>query len=264
MTTARALLDAFKGEQRRDVEVVLCHVLRKSRAWLYSHGDEVLDKTMRNKFAPLLDRLRAGEPVAYLIGEREFWGLTLTVTHDVLIPRPETELLVELALNRLPRRAHVVDLGTGSGALAIAIKSERADCVVTATDLSEGALRVARANADRHGLDIDFQRSDWLADLDTFDLIISNPPYVRGDDPHLAALRFEPSSALVAGADGLDSIARIVADAHAHLRSAGHLIIEHGFDQGAAVRALFNAAGLSGVATFSDVAGRERATLGVR
>lgn len=264
MTTARALLDAFESEQRRDVEVILCHVLGKSRAWLYSHGDDALTKSTQHTLVPLLDRLRAGEPVAYLIGEREFWGLTLSVSHDVLIPRPETELIVELALNRLPRGAHVVDLGTGSGALAIAIKSERTDCKVMATDLSESALRMARANAKRHGLDIEFQCRDWLAGLGTFDLIVSNPPYVRRDDPHLAALRFEPERALVAGADGLEAIARILADIPTHLRSAGHVIIEHGFDQGAPVRALFSDAGLSGVATFSDLGGRERATLGVR
>lgn len=264
MTTARALLDAFKGEQRRDVEVVLCHVLGKSRAWLYSHGDDALPNSTRRTLAALLDRLRGGEPVAYLIGEREFWGLSLSVTHDVLIPRPETELVVELALNRLSRGAHVVDLGTGCGALAIAIKSERADCTVMATDRSDNALRLARANAKRHGLDIEFQCRDWLEGLGAFDLIVSNPPYVRSDDPHLPALRFEPEGALVAGADGLEAITRILTDIRDHLRSAGHVIIEHGFDQGAQVRALFNAAGLSGVATFSDLGGRERATLGTR
>ncbi|NJN51255.1 MAG: peptide chain release factor N(5)-glutamine methyltransferase [Gammaproteobacteria bacterium] len=247
MKPLRRLLDGASGERRRDLEVLLCHVLGKSRAWLYSHGDEALPGVAARQLDTLLPRLSAGEPVAYLIGHKEFWGLPLFVSDAVLIPRPETELLVELALNRLPHRGTVLDLGTGSGAIAIAMRSERSDCQVTACDVSAAALSIARANAQRHTLDITFCEGDWCSGLASFDLILSNPPYISADDPHLPDLRFEPSLALIAGVDGLDAIRRITAQAPSHLNAKGHLIIEHGFDQGPAVRALFVAAGLRGL-----------------
>lgn len=258
------MLEGTAPDDRRDLEVLLGHVLGQSRAWLYSHSDDRLPTKALQRIAPLRSRLQQGEPLAYIIGAREFWGLMFEVDRDVLIPRPETELLVELALNRIPQSAAVVDLGTGTGAVAIALAKERPNCTVIATDISAAALRIARANARRHQVTISFVEADWFEGLGRFDLVLSNPPYVRIDDPHLPALKFEPSTALIAGPDGLDAIRRIVTDAPAHLAPGGHLIIEHGFDQGAAVRDLFNAFAFTRVTTFSDLGGRERATLGAR
>ncbi len=262
--TVRAALHGATAEHRRDLEVLLGHVLGKSRAWLYSHAEDALPKSARERFAQLRSRLERGEPLAYLTGERDFWGLTLAVNPNVLIPRPDSELLVELALNRMRRGAAVVDLGTGSGAIAVALAYERPDCSVTATDVSAAALATARANAQRHSLAIDFIERDWFEGLGRFDLVVSNPPYVRIDDPHLPALKFEPAAALVSGPLGLDAIRCITAAAPDHLTTGGHLIVEHGYDQGAAVRDLFRVSGFTGVATFSDLGGRERATLGER
>ena len=252
-----------------DAELLLAHVLGKSRGWLFAHGDDVLDAEAESRFAALLERRLAGEPVAYLTGRRGFWRFDLRVTPDTLIPRPETELLVELALARLPadQPLRVADLGTGSGAIALAIASERPRARVVATDASPAALAVAEANARELELaNIEFRRGEWCEPLDgeRFDLIASNPPYVTDDDPHLDALRFEPRSALAAGADGLDDIRRIVAESRQHLGPRGWLLLEHGHDQGQAVRALLQHAGFVAVETAIDLEQRDRVTLGRR
>lgn len=258
------------GAARLEAELLLAHALGKPRVWLYAHAGDAVDEAAQAAFAALLTRRLAGEPIAYLTGRRGFWSLELEVTPATLIPRPETELLVELALARLPAeaRARVADLGTGSGAVALAIARERPQAWVFATDASAAALAVARRNAGRLGLvHVAFAQGDWcraLGDAHDFDLIVSNPPYIAVGDPHLGEgdLRFEPATALASGADGLDAIRNIVRDARAHLRPGGWLLFEHGYQQGAAVRALLAAAGYRQVFTARDLEGRERVSGG--
>ena len=270
MTRLDALLrDARPRLDPGEAEALLAHALGRTPAWLYAHGDAALDADTVQRFGALVARREAGEPVAYLTGERGFWRFGLRVTADTLIPRPETERLVELALERLPPAApaRVADLGTGSGAIALAIASERPAAQVVATDLSDAALDVARDNAQRLGAgNVTFRAGRWYAALDgeRFDLIASNPPYIADGDAHLGQgdLRFEPRGALASGADGLDDLRQIAAGARDHLRSGGWLLVEHGWDQGDAVRALFAAAGLVDVATAPDLEHRDRVTLG--
>ena len=252
-----------------DAELLLAHALGVSRSWLFAHAHDDLPSERQAAYEALVARRVEGEPVAYLIGRRGFWSLDLAVTPATLIPRPETELLVELALERLPRgRAlRVADLGTGSGAIALAIAHERPQAHVVATDASADALAVARANAASNGLArVDFRQGEWCAPLgdERFELIASNPPYIADADPHLAEgdLRFEPRSALAAGVDGLDDIRTIARDATAHLVAGGWLLLEHGLDQGGAVRAILQAAGFVDVATRRDLEDRDRVTLG--
>jgi release factor glutamine methyltransferase len=252
-----------------EADLLLSHVLERPRSWLFAHGDAPVAEADASRFEALVARRAAGEPVAYLTGQRGFWRFTLAVTPDTLIPRPETELLVEAALARLAATApaKVADLGTGSGAIALAIASERPRAMVVATDRSEAALAVARANAQALALaNVAFRAGDWCAPLgdERFDLIASNPPYVAGDDAHLCAgdLRFEPRDALTPGGDGLDALRRICTGAPAHLLPGGWLLLEHGHDQGAAVRALLDAAGFVEVATLPDLEGRDRVGLG--
>ena len=263
------LLRGAGGVAPADAEILLAHVLGRSRTWLYAHADAETCADARRRFEALLARRRAGEPVAYLTGSRGFWRFELRVNADTLVPRPETERLVELALERLPEDAawRIVDLGTGSGAIALALAAERPRAVVVATDASEGALAVARDNARALGLgNIAFRHGDWFAPLagERFDLVASNPPYIALGDPHLDAgdLRFEPPAALSSGADGLDAIRAIAQGAPSHLSPGGWLLVEHGWEQGPAVRALFEAAGLVGVATHLDLEQRDRVTLG--
>ncbi|WP_426702257.1 peptide chain release factor N(5)-glutamine methyltransferase [Rhodanobacter sp. Col0626] len=251
--------------ERVDAELLLLHVVQKPRSWLFTHADDVLDRDVQKAYASLLERRAAGEPVAYITGRRGFWSLDLEVTPATLIPRPETELLVELALQRLPLNAvcSVADLGTGSGAIALAIASERPRANVIATDASAAALAVAQRNAQRHAIgNVAFLHGDWLTPLagQLFDLIVSNPPYIEAADPHLAQgdLRFEPSGALASGRDGLDDIRRIVREAHVHLRADGWLLFEHGWNQGDAARALLVDAGYAEVFTARDLEGRDR------
>lgn len=260
---ARAVLEAG------DAEPLLAHALGRTPAWLYAHGDDEADALAVARFEDLLARRRAGEPVAYLLGRRGFWRFDLRVTAATLIPRPETERLVELALERVPATAaaQVADLGTGSGAIALAIACERPAARVVATDLSEDALAVARDNARELGLDrVAFRQGRWYAPLagERFDLIASNPPYIADDDVHLGQgdLRFEPRSALASGRDGLDDLREIAAGARGHLRAGGWLLVEHGWGQGAAVRALFVDAGLVDVSTATDLEHRDRVTVG--
>ena len=256
-----------------DAQVLLAHVLARDRAWLVAHATDVLAVEHETAFCALAKRRRAGEPVAYLTGIREFWGLPLRVTPAVLIPRPETETLVELALSRLPidRETRVLDLGTGSGAIALALAHERPRAIVLATDVSTEALAVAQENARRIGIaNVDIAYADWLADLPaawretSFDLIASNPPYVALHDPHLASgdVRFEPAAALVSGGDGLAAIRRIVGSARAHLAPGGTLVVEHGFDQSDRVRELFAGAGFAEIVAVRDLAGTARVVAG--
>ena len=254
---------------RRETALLLKHVLGVSEAWLVAHADEPVDPSRVAAFDGLIERRAAGEPVAYLTGMRGFHALELRVTPDVLIPRPETELLVELALQRIPVDAdcEVADLGTGSGAIALAIAKARPRARVVATDASLAALRVARANAERLGLrNLEFAQGDWCEVLENhgFGVIVSNPPYIAEGDPYLCEgdLRFEPRDALASGADGLDAIRAIVRDARAHLHERGWLLFEHGFGQGAAVRDLLTARDYAGIFTARDLEGRERASGG--
>lgn len=263
LRAARTRIDA------REAELLLAHALDKPHGWLFAHGDARIEAQAVQRFETLLARRAAGEPVAYLIGRRGFWTLDLMVTPDTLIPRPETELLVELALARIPQDVdvRVADLGTGSGAIALAIASERPRAHVVATDNSEATLAVARHNAQVAGLrNVEFRAGDWLQPLsgERFHLLASNPPYIAEGDPHLARgdLRHEPAAALAAGFDGLDDLRCIVRDAPAHLQASGWLLLEHGHDQGEAVRALLAGAGFVEIETAQDLEGRDRVGLG--
>ena len=255
-----------RAEARRLLE----HASGRRREWLLAHGDEPLDLSVSEHFLALEFSRVKGEPLSYLCGEREFYGLTLEVDQAVLIPRPETELLVDAACERAPPGATILDLGTGSGAIAIAIAVTRPDLRVIATDRSDEALAVAARNAARHGLApnrLGFRAGSWwqaIAPAERFALILSNPPYIADTDPHLAEgdLRFEPRNALASGSDGLDALREIAAGAPAHLAARGWLVVEHGWDQGAAVRSLFLEAGLEDVHTQPDLAGHERLTFG--
>jgi release factor glutamine methyltransferase len=275
MTAAIAARSALQtsGLVPIDAQVLLAHVLGQGRAWLAAHGGEALSPEQADEFFALAKRRRAGEPIAYLTGTREFWGLPLIVSPAVLIPRPETEALVEFALARLPtdRDLRLLDLGTGSGAIALALAHERPRAKVLATDASADALAVARENARRLNLPhVEFLQADWYAGLPaaeqraSFDLIACNPPYVAARDPHLndGDVRFEPQMALASGADGLDALRIIVAGARARLAAGGTLVVEHGYDQAEAVRALFGAAGFTGIVAARDLAGIPRVVAG--
>jgi release factor glutamine methyltransferase len=271
MPDVRSMLAAAAERlgERVDAELLLLHVLQQPRSWLFTHADDDLDMDVQTAYAALVERRAAGEPVAYIIGRQGFWSLDLEVSPATLIPRPETELLVELALQRLPSAAacNVADLGTGSGAIALAIARERPRARVIATDASSAALAVAQRNAQRHAIgNVAFVHGDWLAPLagQHFDLIVSNPPYIEAADPHLAQgdLRYEPAGALASGDDGLDDIRRIVRDARTHLHSDGWLLFEHGWNQGDAARALLVAAGYAQVMTIRDLEQRDRVSGG--
>lgn len=274
VTLAQALRGAAsRGLDRLDVQILLLHALGRpahERAWLLAHDTDPLPEGAAATFAALCQRRAAGEPVAYLLGEKEFHGLPLTVDARVLVPRPDTETLVDWALQCLKDVAApaVLDLGTGSGAIALALQQARPDAQVDAVDASADALAVARANAERLGLPVRFRQADWLdgagtARPDGYALIASNPPYIAEGDPHLPALRHEPAGALVSGPDGLRDIRRIVADAPAHLAHGGWLLLEHGHDQAAAVRALLADRGFTEVQSRDDLAGIARCSGGV-
>ncbi|WP_395317126.1 peptide chain release factor N(5)-glutamine methyltransferase [Variovorax sp. UC74_104] len=269
-TVAQALAASIAlGVDRLDAQLLLLHALGRAphdRAWLLAHDTDAMPDAAWSALAAQLSRRRAGEPVAYLLGEKEFHGLSLQVDSRVLVPRPDTETLVEWALRCLEGRAapRVLDLGTGSGAIALALQHARPDAQVDAVDASADALAVAAANAARLGLTVRFAQADWLAGAGTgYAVIASNPPYIAAGDPHLPALRHEPSSALVSGADGLDDIRRIVQDAPAHLAEGGWLLLEHGHDQAAAVRELLAARGFAEVQSRDDLAGIQRCSGGI-
>ncbi len=253
---------------RLDAEVLAMHVTRLTRAQLITHAADLLTPKQQSRLEELRARRAQGEPVAYLTGKREFWSMELTITPDVLIPRPETELLVEQALLHIPADVAwtVADLGTGSGAIALAIARERPRCRMIATDSSAAALATARANAQRLGIiDIEFRPGEWFAPLsgERYDLIVSNPPYIPAGDPHLVQgdVRFEPRAALVAGADGLDAIRIIAAGAGAQLKPGGWLLLEHGSDQRTAVEQLLAAHGYHSIRCHTDLAGLDRVTV---
>jgi len=251
--------------ERLEAELLLAHVLDVNRAWFFAHAEDVIGAAAQARFNELVHRRAGGEPVAYITGRRDFWSLPLDVSPATLIPRPETELLVEQVLARLRGGGSLLDLGTGSGAIALAVASERPDAVVAAVDASAAALEVARGNATKLGLGrVCFFAGDWFAPVAgrRFDVVASNPPYIEADDRHLGEgdLRFEPLSALASGPDGLDDIRRIAANAPAHLAPGGWLLVEHGWNQGAAVRDIFLAAGGSDVFTARDLEDRDRVT----
>ena len=260
---------AMSGLMPLEAKLLLVHVLGRDRAWLNAHGEAGLTAEQARAFDALTRRRHHGEPVAYLTGRREFFGLELEITPDVLIPRPETELLVELALGWLDSGAQerVLDLGCGSGAVALAIAHERPGAAVLGTDVSAAAVALARRNAERLAVtNATFSESDWFAHVpsESFAVIVANPPYVAEDDPHLAQgdLRFEPPLALAAGGDGLDAMRAIAAAAPAYLAPGGALAVEHGHDQAHAVQALLHDAGFEGVASARDLAGIPRVTYG--
>jgi release factor glutamine methyltransferase len=271
LQNAAAALAESSPSPRLDAEVLAMHITGLTRTALITRAGEALSTEQEARLGELIERRRKGEPVAYLTGTREFWSLELTVTPDVLIPRPETELLVEQALARIPADAawRIADLGTGSGAIALAIASERPHCRVIATDASPAALAVARGNARRLGIgNVEFLEGEWFAPLAglTFDLIVSNPPYIATADSHLMQgdVRFEPRAALVSGGDGLDAIRLIAVHASAHLQPGGRLLLEHGYDQATAVRAMLGMNGLTDITSFADLAGHARVTAGRR
>ena len=246
--------------------ILICHALGVTRVSLITQSERALSAAEAAALSALVERRTKGEPIAYIVGKREFFGLDFHVTSDVLIPRPDTELLVELALERTPQGGRVLDMGTGSGAIAVAIAHTRPDARVTALDVSEAALAVARANAAANKAPVSFLASDWFAALDgdVFDLIVSNPPYIASGDTHLARgdLRFEPVGALTDRADGLSALRTIAAGAPAHLAPHGWLLMEHGYDQAAQVRAMLTGLGYTEVQSWRDLAGIERSTGG--
>lgn len=248
--------------------ILLCHALGLTRIGLITQSHRALTAAEAEALTALVARRLAGEPIAYIVGKREFYGLDFRVTDAVLIPRPDTELLVELALERLPPGASVLDMGTGSGAIAVAIAHTRPDAQVAALDASVDALAIARANAAANGVRVRFLHSDWYAALagETFGLIVSNPPYIASGDVHLSEgdLRFEPVSALTDYADGLSALRTIVAGAGPHLAPGGWLLLEHGYDQAAQVRALLADHGYAQVQSWRDLAGIERVSGGTR
>lgn len=252
------------GLARIDAQMLLLHTLGRSahdRAWLLAHDQDAIAPEALAQFQALCQRRAAGEPVAYLLGHKAFYGLELAVDARVLDPRPDTEALVDWALQVLQHCSapRIVDLGTGSGAIALALQSQRQDAQVLAVDASSAALQVARTNAQRLRLPVQFAQGDWLAGLaGPFDAIVSNPPYIAAHDPHLAALTHEPLSALASGADGLDDIRRIIAAAPALLAPGGWLLLEHGWDQADAVQALLRESGLQQVQGRCDLAGTVR------
>ncbi len=274
-TVQEALLRAQKhGIAKVDARMLLLHTLGKrtsDMAWLVSNDNNPINTLQADAYGEVCARRRAGEPVAYIVGHKEFYGLRLAVDKRVLDPRGDTETLVEWALALLAeptavrnKPACVLDLGTGSGAIALAIQSKRPSAQVHATDASPDALAVARANASALKLPVQFHQGSWLdaAPDQQFDLIVSNPPYIAAADPHLAALTHEPLQALASGADGLEDIRQIMTQAPAHLRAGGWLLLEHGYDQAAAVRALLEQHGFSQVESRKDLAGVQRCSGG--
>ena len=267
-TRIAATLGLERRDARLDARVLAAHVLRVDAAWLIAHDTDPLPAQQALAFQSLLARRLSGLPIAYLTGSREFYGRLFQVSADVLIPRPDTELLVELALARIPpdQAIDVLDLGTGSGCIAITLARERPLARVTAVDHSPAALAIAQCNAESLNARVEFLASDWFSALSgrRFDLIVSNPPYIAAADPHLAQgdVRFEPISALAAGPDGLDDLRHLIAAARAHLQPGGALLLEHGYDQAEAVRAWLRQNGIQSPQSWHDLAGVQRVSGG--
>ncbi|MDP1602338.1 MAG: peptide chain release factor N(5)-glutamine methyltransferase [Legionella sp.] len=272
LNLAISQLEPSSSTARTDAEVILAHVLEKSRTYLYSHPEVLLNESQLHLFDKLVAQRVDGTPIAYIIGTREFWSLPLKVNEDTLIPRPETELLVELTLQLMSaeRNAQVLDLGTGSGAIALALAKERPDWQLYACDYSEGALQMARENAKNLTItNINFFKSNWFSDVNPsqkFHAIVSNPPYIAANDPHLAKgdLRFEPSGALVSGTDGLSALALIIEQSIARLAPEGLLLLEHGFDQKLSVTSMLKDYGYEKVQCWQDLNGNNRVSGGYR
>ena len=271
---AARLAAAGSPSARLDAEVLLCHALGVDRTWLYTWGDREAPSFDRARFEALVAARAQGQPIAYLTGEREFWGLALSTSPHTLIPRPDTECLVEAALARAERsEGRLLDLGAGTGAIALAFASERPGWSVLGVDIRPEAVELARHNAERLGIaNAAFRESDWFAtlapmpDAECFDLIVSNPPYIAADDPHLAQgdVRFEPHSALVAADEGLSELRHLVREAGRYLRPGGWLMLEHGHDQAEAVRGVLEAAGYVEVVSRVDLGGHPRVSQGRR
>lgn len=264
MTSAAALL-AASTLPHREARRLLAAVLAAPIESLIAHPQRAVDEGAAARFADLVARRLQGEPMAFLLGEKEFYGRRFAVTPAVLVPRPETELLVQLALARLKnlQAPRVLDLGTGSGCIAVTLALERRDAAIFAVDRSAAALAVARGNAQRLGARVDFLPGDWYSDAGgRYDMIVANPPYVAATDPHLGSLQYEPQHALVAGIEGLDDLRQIAAGAPAHLYPGGWLAVEHGHDQGVRVRELFARAGFVDIESHRDLAGLERVCAG--
>lgn len=264
-----AALDLPPDEARIEAQMLLGTALAVSRAWMIANAQKTLTQADENRFRALLQRRLQGEPVAYILGHREFYGLDFIVGPDVLIPRPDTETLVEAALQRIPAQSpyRILDLGTGSGAIAIAIAHHRPHAAVIAVDRSETSLAIARQNAGLLKTDnLQLIQSDWFSALPNarYDIIVSNPPYIPENDPHLSQgdLRFEPGSALASGPDGLNDIRRIVEQSPHHLEAGGWLLLEHGYDQAEKVAELLRARGFTEIGHAADLAGIQRVTFG--
>ncbi|MCK5919245.1 MAG: peptide chain release factor N(5)-glutamine methyltransferase [Cocleimonas sp.] len=275
MTTIQALLKqtsrqlaSVSESPQLDAELLLAHCLHKERSYLYAWGEKQVEESTQQAFKQLIKKRLTDYPVAYLLGYKEFWSLDLMVTEDVLIPRPETELVVETALEKIQSIStpNILDLGTGTGAIALAIASERPDALITASDYSENALAIAKKNAHQNQINtVDFIPSDWFTNLPRtkFDLIVSNPPYIKSDDLHLQqGIRYEPLQALAAGKTGLDDIISILDSALAYMKNGAWIIIEHGYDQGKLVPMLMKNAGLQQIRCIQDYNENDRLTMG--
>lgn len=272
ITLSQALQQAIvvlgnNSDARQDAEILLCHALNCAPVKLITATTQILTADQQNHYQQLLDARMAGQPVAHLLGRRGFWDLDLMVTGDTLIPRPDTECLVAQALTKMPAQARCADLGTGSGAIALALAKQRSDSFWLASDFSQQALTVAKANATHYQLpNVQFVCGHWATMIaaHSLDLLVSNPPYIADDDPHLdqGDLRFEPRSALVSGPDGLHDIRQIVSQARTVLKKGGWLMIEHGWQQSAAVQDLFKMAGFIAITDHQDFGGQDRVVIG--
>ena len=260
----KRLISSGCESARLDADLLLMHALNCPRSFLITHDNDEIKDRIVFRYRSLISRRMAGEPIAYIVGYKEFWGLPFKVNKEVLIPRPDTELIVETAL-KFKSASSVLDLGTGSGAIVLAIKHERPEIKAFAVDVSDGALAVAKENAARLNLEVCFIKSSWFSALknEKFDLIVSNPPYIEENDEHLKALSFEPIGALTSGKDGLDDIRVIVRDARQFLNNGGALLLEHGYNQGKNVRDILTENGFSEVNTLKDLGENERVTYGV-
>lgn len=266
-TIRNLIAEATPKIGRFEASILLAYLIEKPKEYLIAHDDEVLDDQTVMTFELYVSMRIDGMPIPYLTGRQEFFGRYFTVDQNVLIPRPDTEVLIEQAQIVSPPAPTVLDMGTGSGCIAVTLAKELPNANVIATDVSESALDIAHLNAEQLGADVEFRLGSWweaVGEGETFDLIVSNPPYIRATDEHLPALQYEPQNALTDGGDGLACLREITAHVMAHLRQGGWLLVEHGWDQGPEVAELFRAAGLAAVRTVRDYGGNDRVTMGRR